>query len=75
MEHVFILLVYLGTGEYRYLASGDLYFRSAIECNHFAKLSAKRYGNYSYSDFIDQKDRVTSYCVPKFIKKGSVKVY
>ena len=47
MEHVFLLLVYLGTGDFRKLTSGDMYFRSIIECNFFAREAAKRYGNYS----------------------------
>jgi hypothetical protein len=26
-------------------------------------------------DWIDSRDRVTAYCVPKYLKKGSVEVY
>ena len=42
MEHVFLLLVYLGTGDFRKLTSGDMYFRSITECNFFAKEAAKK---------------------------------
>jgi len=31
--HVFLLLVYLGTGEDRRLVSGDAYFASITTCN------------------------------------------
>lgn len=75
MEHVFLLLVYLGTGDFRKLTSGDMYFRSVTECNFFAKEMSKRFGNYSYSSLMDQRDRVTAYCVPKYIKRGSINVY
>jgi hypothetical protein len=75
MEHVFLLLVYLGTGDFRKLTSGDMYFRSVTECNFFAKEAAKRYGNYEFNYLMDQRDRVTAYCVPKYVKKGSIEVY
>ena len=75
MEHVFLLLVYLGTGEFRNLASGDMYFRSINECNYFAEKSAKRYGNYQYSAYLDPKDRVTAYCVPKYVNPDNVRIY
>lgn len=75
MEHVFLLLVYLGTGDFRKLASGDMYFRSIIECNFFAREASRRYGNYQSSNLIDQRDRVTAYCVPKRVKEGSVIIY
>jgi hypothetical protein len=75
MQHVFLLLVFIGTGEYRALNSSDMYFASIDRCNYFASQISKRYGNYSYSDFVDAKDRVTAYCIPKHIKIGSVEVY
>ena len=75
MEHVFLLLVYLGTGDFRKLTSGYMYFRSVTECNFFAKEAAKRYGNYEFNYLMDQRDRVTAYCVPKYVKKGSIEVY
>ena len=75
MMHVFLLLVYLGTGDDRRLASNDMYFYSINRCNYFASQVSKRYGNYSYKDFVDSRDRVTAYCVPKYIKTGSVEVY
>ena len=75
MEHVFLLLVWLGTGDSRKLESGDLFFRSLTECNYFASQITKRYGNYSYTDYIDARDRATAYCVPRYIKTETVKVY
>jgi len=73
--HVFLLLVYLGTGEDRRLVSGDAYFASITTCNYYASQVSKRYGNYGSVDWIDSRDRVTAYCVPKYLKRGSVEVY
>jgi hypothetical protein len=75
MMHVFLLLVYLGTGDTRQLTSGDMYFRDVNDCNYFASKVSKRYGNYEYLSYIDPKDRVTAYCVPRYINSENVKVY
>jgi hypothetical protein len=75
MAHVFLLLVYLGTGESRYLESGDMYFWDIDRCNYFASQVTKRYGNYKHSYIMDSKDRVTAYCVPRYVEIGKVKVY
>lgn len=75
MVHAFLLLVYLGTGDSRSLISGDMYFYDIVECNWYAKQVSKRYGNYRYRDNIPPEDRVTAYCVPKHIKKDSVRIY
>lgn len=75
MIHVFLLLVYLGTGEDRRLISNDMYFYSVTDCNYFASELSKRYGNYRHLDYVNPEDRVTAYCLPKHITKGSVKVY
>jgi hypothetical protein len=75
MIHVFLLLVYLGTGDDRKLISNNMYFYDINRCNYFAKEISKRYGNYYYLEWLDNKDRVTSYCIPKYLEKDSVKVY
>ena len=75
MADVFLLLVYLGTGEFRRLESGDMMFYSATECNQFASYVSKRYGNYGYAENIDPRDRVTAYCVPRRVDATKVKVY
>ena len=75
MQHVFLLLVYLGTGDARKLNSSDMFFADINECQYFASRIVKTHGNYHYSDFIDPKDRITAYCVPKYIEKGSVEIY
>jgi len=75
MQHLFLLLVFLGTGDARRLTSGDMYFADITRCNYFASQISKRYGNYTYSDFIDPRDRVTAYCVPKYINPKKVEVY
>jgi hypothetical protein len=73
--HVFLLLVYLGVGEDRVRISNDMYFRSILDCNFYAAQVSKRYGNYSHTDWMDSRDRVTAYCVPKFINPDYVRVY
>ena len=75
MIHAFLLLVYLGTGDSRQLISNDMYFRSIDDCNYFAAQVAKRYGNYKHYSYLDPKDRVTSYCVPKYVSEDTVRVY
>lgn len=75
MIHVFLLMVYLGTGDDRRLVSNTMYFRSVTECNFFASQVSKRYGNYTYRDYLDPRDKVTAYCLPKHIIEGSVEVY
>ena len=73
--HVFLLLVYLGVGDDRVLVSNDMYFKSILNCNFFASGVSKRYGNYQYSDWIDNRDKVTAYCIPKYINPNTVEVY
>jgi hypothetical protein len=77
--HVFLLQLYLGTGEYRRLVSSDMHFYSITECNMYAKELTNRYGNYGSIDWIDPKDRATAYCVPVVLDKNiigeSIKVY
>jgi len=75
VQHVFLLLVYLGTGDARTISSNDMFFEDIDRCNYFASRIVRRYGNYRYYDYLDPRDRVTAYCVPKLIKKGSVTVY
>ena len=75
MTHVFLLLVYLGTGETRKLTSGDMYFYNINDCLYFASQVSKQYGNYKYNDYVNAKDRVTAYCIPKYINIENVRVY
>jgi hypothetical protein len=75
MVHVFLLMVYLGTGDERRLISGDMYFADVTRCNYFASQVAKRYGNYKYTSYLDPKDRVTSYCVPKLVDSERTVIY
>ena len=61
MIHVFLLVVYLGVGEQRTLISNDMFFRDLNECNWYAKEITKRYG--------------TAYCLPKYLKEDSIRIY
>ena len=75
MEHVFLLVVYLGTGDVRKPASNDMYFWDINRCNYFAEKVTKRYGNYHYRDYVDEEDRVTAYCIPKYVNPENVRIY
>lgn len=76
MIHVFLLMVYLGVGDDRRLISNDMYFYSITDCNFFAKELSKRYGNFEFYSYLNSKDKVTAYCVPKYIKEDlPVKIY
>jgi|TARA_S200002703_G_scaffold27871_3_gene23820 hypothetical protein len=75
MIDAFLLMVYLGTGDFRKLESGNMHFYSIVECNYFAEQISKRYGNYGFSEYIDAKDRVTAYCVPRQVDPELVKIY
>lgn len=75
MIHVFLLMVYLGVGEDRRLISDNMYFRNVVECNFFAAEIAKRFGNYGIVEYMHPNDRVTAYCVPKYIREGTVEIY
>jgi len=70
MIHVFLLQLYIGTGDLRRLVSNDMYFRSVIECNYFADQLVKRYGKSN------EQDLGTAYCIPRYIRKNSkVNIY
>lgn len=75
MVHVFLLMVYLGAGDSRQLISQDMYFYDLVECNWYASQMAKRYGNYQHLDRMSAKDRVTAYCIPKYVEEKSVRIY
>ena len=73
MVHVFLLQLYLGIGEQRRLISNDMYFRSIVQCNFFAKELSKRYSTYAA---MDKRDRATAYCVPKYVQEGAgIEIY
>jgi hypothetical protein len=75
MIHVFVLMLYLGTGDDRRLVSDNMHFYDLSRCNWFASEIVKRYGNYRYREYMDAKDRATAYCLPKYIPEGSLEVY
>jgi hypothetical protein len=62
MKHVFLLFVFLGTGEDKRLASNDLYFADLNDCVWYAQILHK------------QGEKITSYCLPKLVDEN-MKVY
>jgi len=71
----FSLVMYLGTGDARRAIDTNLQFYNVDDCNYFASRLAKRYGNYSHIDFIDPRDRVTIYCIPKAYDPTLVEIF
>ena len=67
MKHVFLLLVYIGAGDDRYLASGDMFFASIDRCNWYASQVSRRFGTPNDLQYNSSKDAVIAYCVPKYI--------
>ena len=70
MIHAFMLVVVLGTGEERQVQPNAMIFRSIDVCHYYAKRIPRQYGNFSYSSYVDPKDRVTAYCKPVYVKDG-----
>jgi inorganic pyrophosphatase/exopolyphosphatase len=62
MKHVFLLFVFLGTGEDRQMVSSDMYFADLNDCVWYAQVLHK------------QGEKITSYCLPRLIDKDT-KVY
>ena len=75
MITVFILVMFLGTGDERRELKTHLRFYSVTECNFYAKELARRFGNYQDYDWLDRRDRVTLYCVPEEADPEDVRVY
>ena len=71
MIHAFMLVVIMGTGEFRREQPNPMYFRSIKVCDYYAAKIPRQYGNYSWSSRVDPKDRITAYCKPVYVKDGS----
>jgi hypothetical protein len=63
VEHVFVLLVFIGIGEEKRLESNDLFFRDLKECVWYAQTLHK------------QGNLVTAYCLPRYVNPGNVRIY
>ena len=63
MIHAFLLFVFIGIGEDKKLVSNDLYFKDLNDCLWYAQKLHK------------QGSKITSYCLPKSIDSGTVRVY
>ena len=69
--HAFMLVVIIGTNEYRRVQPNPMYFYDIHDCQYFAKAVPRQYGNYNYNSFVDARDRITTYCQPVYMKDGS----
>ena len=63
VEHVFLLLVFVGIGDDKKLESKDLFFRDLQECVWYAQTLHK------------QGNLVTAYCLPRYVNPGNVRIY
>ena len=63
VEHVFVLLVFIGIGEEKKLESNDLFFRDLNDCVWYAQTLHK------------QGNLVTAYCLPRYVNPGNVRIY
>jgi hypothetical protein len=61
--HAFLLFVFIGIGEEKKLVSNDLYFKDLNDCLWYAQKLHK------------QGSEITSYCLPRSIDSGTVRVY
>jgi hypothetical protein len=76
MFHTFLLLVYLGSADTKKLTSGDMYFADINQCLYFASRVSTVHGNFKYKDYVEPKDRIIAYCVPRALPDDTkVKVY
>lgn len=62
--YVFLLLLYIGTGESRELVDATLTFTLLDDCNRHAAALVQRYSTHG----ITPQDRAVAYCVPKLYK-------
>lgn len=70
MIHAFMLVVVMGTGEFRKQLPNPMIFRNINVCQYYAQKLPAQFGNYSYQTYVDPKDRVTAYCKPVYVKDG-----
>ena len=70
MVHAFMLVVVLGTGDFRQIQPNSLYFYSIDRCQYFARAVPRQYGNYGHTTYVDPKDRITAYCKPVYRPDG-----
>ena len=50
-----MLIIVIGTGEFRKQQPNPMYFRSIETCNWYASQVVKQYGNYRYNSYVDLK--------------------
>lgn len=73
MITVFTLFVYMGLGEDRKLFHKEMLFESLVDCQWYASRIVKTYGNYG--TYRAGTDKITAYCLPKEIQRGSARLY
>lgn len=59
MIHAFLLYVLVGQGAEQRMVSNDMYFRSLDSCLYYAQRLHK------------QGNKITAYCLPRWVDKGT----
>ena len=72
MVHAFMLMVVIGVGEFREIQPNPMYFQRLHDCLYYAERTVKQYKNYPWDAHVDPRDRVTAYCKPVYVEKGTV---
>lgn len=70
-----MLVVVIGTGNFRSVQPDPMHFNSIKTCNSYASQLAKQFGNYGSRNFVDARDRVTTYCKAVKVDPNEVTVY
>jgi len=70
MIHAFMLMVVMGTGEFRQVQPNSMIFRSIDTCLYYAKRIPRQYGNYGSKYMVPPEHRVTAYCKPVRVQDG-----
>ena len=72
MIHAFMLVVVMGTGDFRKVQPDPMYFRSIDVCQYYAKAVPRQYGNYSYISRVDARDRIIAVTLLLFLSGGLI---
>ena len=70
MIHAFMLVVIMGTGDFRQQQPNSMIFRSIDTCLYYAKRIPRQYGNYGSKYLVPPEHRITAYCKPVYVQDG-----
>ena len=65
-----MLVVIMGTGDFRQQQPNSMIFRSIDTCLYYAKRIPRQYGNYGSKYLVPPEHRITAYCKPVYVQDG-----